>query len=332
MKWLLTYLTSSIGKKQVMGASGCLIVLFVLIHVVGNLQLLLPDAEKAQAAYNLYTALLTKSKLVLYSFEAGLAVLLIVHMYLAITLKLQNYKARGAARYVVDDRKGKKQFPTFIMIWTGLTVLAFLVWHIVTFRSGTYSYYYYANPEVMDGIVVRDMWLTVAEMFSDTVSAALFLAAIIAVGFHLWHAISSALQTMGINHPKWTPIINKLALVYCVFVTLGFSSAIVGTWAMTNLDENTKAVMEKSKDPNYQNFLEKLSEQPIEEQKAFAKRKSFRGGPEDKFHGKKSRFGKGEGRGPHNRRGEPIIQEQPQTTEPAEKSQTPESQGEGGEQ
>ncbi|MCL2260790.1 MAG: succinate dehydrogenase cytochrome b subunit [Fibromonadales bacterium] len=325
MKWLFTYLTSSIGKKQVMGASGCLIALFVLIHVVGNLQLLLPDAEKAQAAYNLYTALLTKSKLVLYSFEAGMVVLFIVHIYLAITLKLQNYKARGAARYVVDDRKGKKQFPTFIMIWSGLTVLAFLVWHLVTFRSGSYSYYYYVNPELMDGIVVRDMWLTVVEMLGDTVSAVLFLSAILAVGFHLWHAISSAIQTMGINHPKWTPIINKLALAYCVAITLGFGAAIAGTWATVNMDLfNTKATIEKSKDSNYQSFLERLSEQPVEDQKAFTKRKSFRGGPD--FSGKKYRFGgegrgKGEGRGPHYRKGESI-----------EESQNPEELGEGGEQ
>jgi len=320
MKWLFTYLTSSIGKKQVMGASGCLIALFVLIHVVGNLQLLLPDAEKAQAAYNTYTALLTKSKLVLYSFEAGMIVLFIVHMYLAITLKLQNYKARGAARYVVDDRKGKKQFPTFIMIWTGLTVLAFLVWHLITFRSGTYSYYYYANPEVMDGIVVRDMWLTVVEMLGDSVSAALFLSAILAVGFHLWHAISSAVQTMGINHPKWTPIINKLALVYCVAITLGFGAAIAGTWALVNFDEKTKTVIEKSKNPNNQSTLEKLSLQSVEDQKAFTKRKAFRGGADERFgfpgkrHGDKGR----------RHKGQPEMQEQPQ--------QNPEDQEEGGEQ
>jgi len=269
MKWLLTYLTSSIGKKQVMGATGCCLALFVLIHMVGNLQLLLPNPAEAQAAYNTYTALLTKSKLFLYSFEAGLAVIFIIHMYLAITLKLQNYKARGAARYVVEARKGKKQFPTFIMIWSGLTVAAFIIWHIVTVRNGTH--YYYINPEVADGRVVRDMWLTTVEVLGDPLFAIFYISAMLIVGFHLWHAISSAFQTMGINHPKWTPIIDKLAIAYCVVIALGFGATAAGSWVIVNLDGKAKEIIEKVKNPNYQSALEALSKKPLDEQKRLAK-------------------------------------------------------------
>jgi succinate dehydrogenase / fumarate reductase cytochrome b subunit len=269
MKWLLTYLTSSIGKKQVMGASGCLLVLFVLGHMIGNLQLLLPDPADAQAAYNTYSALLTKSKLFLYTVESGLAVIFIIHIYLAITLKLQNYKARGMAHYAVDARKGKKQFPTFIMIWSGLSIVAFIVWHILTVRDGIY--YYYINPDVADGRIVRDMWLTTIEVLGNPLFAIFYVSTMLLLGFHLWHAISSAFQTMGINHQKWTPIIDKLAIAYCIVVALGFGTTAAGSFAIVNFNSKAKAIIEQVKNPNYQEALEALSKRPYEEYKMYAK-------------------------------------------------------------
>jgi len=269
MKWLLTYLTSSIGKKQVMGATGCLLLLFMLGHMVGNLQLLLPDPADAQAAYNAYSALLTKSKLFLYTVEGGLAVIFILHVYLAITLKLQNYNARGAARYVVEARKGKKQFPSFIMIWSGLALLAFAIWHILTVRNGIH--YYYINPDVADGRVVRDMWLTTVEVLGNSLFAVFYIIVMLLVGFHLWHAISSAFQTMGINHQKWTPIIDKLAIAYCVAVACGLGVTVLGTWAVVNLNGKAQSIIENAKDENYQNALKTLSQRPLDEQKKLAK-------------------------------------------------------------
>jgi succinate dehydrogenase / fumarate reductase cytochrome b subunit len=252
-----------------MGASGCLLVLFVLGHMVGNLQLLYPDPAEAQAAYNTYSALLTKSKLFLYTVEIGLAVIFIIHIYLAITLKLQNYKARGTARYAVDARKGKKQFPTFIMIWSGLTIIAFIAWHIHTVRNGIY--YYYINPEVADGRVVRDMWLTTVEILGNPLFAVFYMSTMLLLGFHLWHAISSAFQTMGINHQKWTPIIDKLAILYCVVVALGFGATAAGSFAIVNFNDKAKAIIEQAKNPNYQEALITLSKRPHDEYKMYAK-------------------------------------------------------------
>jgi len=338
MKWLLTYLTSSIGKKQVMGATGCLLLLFLLGHMVGNLQLLLPPAE-AQAAYNTYSHILTKSKLFLYSVEGGLAAIFIIHIYLAVTLKLQNYKARGVARYVVEARKGKKQFPTFIMIWSGLAMVAFLAWHLLTVRSGIH--YYYINPDVADGIVVRDMWLTTVEILSSPLFALFYMTVMLLLGFHLWHAISSAFQTMGINHQKWTPIIDRLAIVYCVVVVVGFVIVVAWSWAVINLDGEGKAIFEQSKSENYQNALKILSEKKPEEQQKLAKPvfsqpekaklivEGFRG-ENFKFRGDHDFKGKrGEGRH-HKRQGIPQEPAQENILQEPETPQNPED--EGGEQ
>jgi len=338
MKWLLTYITSSIGKKQIMGATGCMLVLFMLGHMIGNLQLLYPDPEKAQEAFNAYSHLLTKSKLFLYSVEAGLASIIIIHFYMAITLKLQNYKARGTARYAVEARKGKKQFPTFIMIWSGLVIAAFIIWHLYTLRFGGHSYYYYSNPEIADGVVVRDMWLTTVEVLGNPLFAMFYISTMILLGFHLWHAISSAFQTMGINHPKWTPIIDKLAMVYCVVVALGFGTVAAGTFAIVNVNEKAKAIIEQSKNPEYQKTLKDLSEKPIQEQKMKAKfiagkemfkergwlgdgERKARFGDGDRKHkfrdgDRKARFKDGERKGRFHRE-DAEDAEQPQVEEPA---------------
>jgi len=337
MKWLLTYLASSIGKKQVMGATGCCLVLFVLGHMIGNLQLLIPDPAEAQAAFNTYSYLLTKSKLLLYIAEAGLVVLFVTHLYLAITLKLQNYKARGTARYVVEARKGKKQFPTFVMIWTGLAIAAFIVWHIITLRNGVH--YHYINPDVADGIVVRDMWLTTVHFLGNPLFAAFYLTIMLLLGFHMWHAISSAFQTMGINHQKWTPIIDKLAIVYCVVVATGFGVTAAGTWISINIDERAKAIIEQAKDANYQDALEALSKKPIDEQKRLAKPISMQ--PEKaKFIVERQFLVRGDdglkmkgGKERHSRKINRMRQEQPQMGVPQESVESQNSAvEEGGEQ
>jgi succinate dehydrogenase / fumarate reductase cytochrome b subunit len=269
MKWLLTYISSSIGKKQIMGATGCILVLFVLGHAVGNLQLLIPDAAGAQAAFNAYSALLTKSKLLLFIVEAALVLIFITHLFLAVTLKLQNNKARGSVNYAVNARKGRKDFPTFIMIWTGLLLAAFLVWHLLTLRNGIH--YHYINPEVADGKVVRDMWLTTIEVLGNPLFYAFYLITMLLLGFHLWHAISSAIQTMGINHHKWTPIIEKVTVVISVVVAICFATIVTGTFYFANFDEKTRAIIEQSRDASYQDALEALSKRPLDEQRMFAK-------------------------------------------------------------
>lgn len=119
MQWIIKYLTSSIGKKQIMGCTGAVLALFILGHMVGNLQLLNPDVVAAQASYNAYTQLLTGKKAFIYAVEAVMSVTFLLHIYLAVKLKLENKKARGPVGYAVNVRNGKKSFATFTMIWSG---------------------------------------------------------------------------------------------------------------------------------------------------------------------------------------------------------------------
>ena len=202
MQWIIRYLTSSIGKKQIMGCTGAALALFILGHMVGNLQLLNPDPVAAQASFNQYSYFLTHMTPFIYFIELGLIAIFLVHLFLAITLKIENRKARGPETYEVNARKGSKTFASFTMIWSGIFVLGFLVSHLYMLKFG--SYYAYQNPDIADGAVVRDMWLTTILMFANPAWAAFYTVGMVIVGLHLFHAISSAFQTLGIAHQKWT--------------------------------------------------------------------------------------------------------------------------------
>ena len=155
MQWIIKYLTSSIGKKQIMGASGACLALFIFGHMVGNLQLINLDQSVAQAHYNAYTQLLTGMKPMIYFIELGLVALFIIHVGLAIKLKIENRKARGPEAYEVNARKGHKTFASFTMIWSGIFVLGFVIQHLMVLKFGVH--YLYENEK---GMIIRDMWLT----------------------------------------------------------------------------------------------------------------------------------------------------------------------------
>ncbi len=251
MQWIIKYLTSSIGKKQIMGCSGAAIALFVLGHMIGNLQLINLDQAAAQAHYNAYTQLLTGMKPIIYFVEIGLIAIFFIHIFLAIKLKMENRKARGPESYEVNARKGKKTFASFTMIWSGLIILGFAIQHLMTLKFG--AHYLYENEA---GLVIRDMWLTTIDMFANPIWTVFYLIAMFVVGMHLFHAISSAFQTLGIAHQKWTPIIDFIGMVYSVVVALGFAfeagfSCYIahqpGTEALRNAAHQNQNVLEQKK-------------------------------------------------------------------------------------
>ena len=246
MQWIIKYLTSSIGKKQIMGCTGAALALFILGHMCGNFQLLHFDQASAQASYNAYTEFLTgfnplhfPIKLI-YLVELGLVACFALHIFLAVTLKIENKKARGGIDYEVSARKGKKTFATFTMIWSGLFILGFLIQHLMMLKFG--EHYLYVNSQ---GEIVRDMWLTTIDMFANPLWAIFYVISMFVVGMHLFHAISSAFQTMGIAHQKWTPIIDVCGIIYSVVVAAGFGITAVAAFYLGNQPE-TEALRAKS--------------------------------------------------------------------------------------
>ncbi|MBQ3721420.1 MAG: succinate dehydrogenase cytochrome b subunit [Fibrobacter sp.] len=257
MQWIIKYLTSSIGKKQIMGCTGAALALFIFGHMCGNFQLLNFDQAAAQASYNAYTEFLTgfnplhfPIKLI-YLVELGLVACFALHIFLAVTLKIENKKARGGIDYEVNARKGKKTFATFTMIWSGLFILGFLIQHLMMLKFG--EHYLYLNDK---GEIVRDMWLTTIDMFANPFWAVFYVISMFVIGMHLFHAISSAFQTMGIAHQKWTPIIDIAGIAYSIIVAAGFGITAIAAFYLAN-QPATEALRAKSHElqPQYEQQL-----------------------------------------------------------------------------
>ena len=183
MQWIIKYLTSSIGKKQIMGCTGAFLALFIFGHMCGNFQLLNFDQVSAQASYNAYTEFLTGFNplhfpiKMIYLVELVLVAAFALHIFLAIKLKIENKKARGGIDYELNVRKGKKTFATFTMIWSGLFILGFLVQHLMMLKFG--EHYLYMNDK---GEIVRDMWLTTIQDLLGKLWVPLMACAVVAGG------------------------------------------------------------------------------------------------------------------------------------------------------
>jgi succinate dehydrogenase / fumarate reductase cytochrome b subunit len=245
-----------------MGVSGACLALFILGHMVGNLQLINMDQAAAQAHFNAYSQLLTGMKPLIYFVELGLVALFIIHVGLAIRLKIENRKARGPEAYEVNARKGHKTFASFTMIWSGIFILGFVIQHLMVLKFG--DYYMYENEK---GEIIRDMWLTTIDMFASPFWTAFYLISMFVIGMHLFHAISSAFQTMGIAHQKWTPIIDKLGIAYSLIVALGFAFEAAFSCYIANTDE-VKALRDAARSEAYQQKLEVQKQKQLQEKES----------------------------------------------------------------
>lgn len=240
--WFLDYLKSSIGRKQSMGVAGVLLVGFLAGHLLGNLQLLNLDPAAAQAAYNAYTRFLTGLKPLIWLIELALLAIFAYHVAVATWLKLENRRARGRTRYAVSASLGDATPASTTMYATGSIVLLFAVSHLAVFKYGTH--YLYLNAE---GEVVRDMWLTTVEFFGAWWCTALYGLGLLAVGFHLFHALPSLFRTFGLDHSKWTPAFTLVGRLAAVALAGGFIATAAATCALAHMSA-AQAQIRKSHD------------------------------------------------------------------------------------
>jgi succinate dehydrogenase / fumarate reductase cytochrome b subunit len=207
---------SSLGKKILMGFTGLLLSGFIIIHLIGNLTLLLPDKDP----FNKYAHFLTQELgSAIYLAEFILAAVFIIHMIYAIIVTINNWRARPQGYAVVKNAKhtSKKSLASITMIYTGLVIIIFLIWHLFHFKFGEIIIYTTA-----DGKIVRDLYAVVYQFFGNIVNVLLYLIVMILLGFHLSHGFWSAFQSLGLNGKRFTPIIYSLGSIFAVIMAFGF--------------------------------------------------------------------------------------------------------------
>ena len=202
----------SIGQKYLMGLTGLGLALFVLIHMLGNL--LIFTGEKV---YNLYAYQLEESSLLLV-LEAGLLVLFLFHIVLAVVLSVKNHLSRLGKYALAASGPKTTSWYQKNLIAQGAVILVFVILHLITFKFGTHYEVTY------EGETVRDLFRLVVEVFQNPVTVVWYLVALLILFVHLFHGLSSSFQSLGFNHPRFSLWIKNISFIYTVLVTVGYIS------------------------------------------------------------------------------------------------------------
>jgi succinate dehydrogenase / fumarate reductase, cytochrome b subunit len=211
MSALLRFFSSSVGTKVLIALTGLGFAAFLVTHLAANLLVLF-----SPHAYNEYSHKLISNPLI-YLAEAGLVLLFVTHAFKAIANVVRNRGARPEG-YAVKRRAGhtsRKSLASTTMIVTGTWLLLFIVIHLKTFKFGPW----YDTPDGM-----RDLARLVTEEFRQPLFVVFYALSMAVVGLHLRHGLSSAFQSLGIDHPKYTPFILKAGLVVAIAMGLGFAA------------------------------------------------------------------------------------------------------------
>lgn len=212
-------LDSSVGQKYVMSISGIALVLFVIVHLLGNLTLYVKDDG---AAFNQYAAALHSLGPLLWVAEVGLLVVFLLHIVWAFRISLQNRKARGVA---YDQGIRTKGGPSNLspasrnMFLTGLVLLVFLIVHVGNFRFGKY---FAESTTVVDGVTTFNTFQIAVDTFTNPFMMLFYVVCIAFLGFHLRHGFWSALQSLGAMKPEWSKAIYTVGLLVAAVLALGF--------------------------------------------------------------------------------------------------------------
>jgi len=204
-------LTNAVGRKVLMAASGLLMVLFVVVHLLGSSSIFVgPDG------INAYAEKLHSLGPLVWIFRAVMLALLLVHAWFGVTLTLEN-SAANPAKYAVS-RKLKATFSSETMIWTGLILLAFLVYHLLQFTVRI-------TPDIVKGVDAKgryDVFTMVVGSFQHTWIALIYVGFMIALFLHLSHGIQSFFQTLGLSNDRTLPTYNALGKVVSVIFLVGY--------------------------------------------------------------------------------------------------------------
>jgi succinate dehydrogenase / fumarate reductase cytochrome b subunit len=215
MNLLGSFFHSSIGKKFLMALTGLVLLGFVTGHLIGNLQIFQPPQK-----INAYGHMLESLGAALWLIRLFLLACLVVHVWVAIQLTLENRAARPAAYGV--DHNNRATLASRLMARTGLVVLAFLIYHLVDFTLRV------QHPEwgertfrLTDGTMVRDVHAMMVVGFSRPGIAFFYILAVGLLSYHLSHGIVSMVQTLGLKNERWTRTLERFSAAYCWLYFLG---------------------------------------------------------------------------------------------------------------
>jgi succinate dehydrogenase / fumarate reductase cytochrome b subunit len=213
MTKLSAILLSTVGRKILNGLTGILLCIYILVHMAANTLIIFNPT-----AFNLYAHFLMSLGPLLIVIEILLLLVFVLHAFTAITVWWSKKKARpeGYAKVKSAGGPSRKTFASITMIYGGVLMIAFLVWHVATMKYGHHTVF------VHNGSEMHNLYHTVVEQFTQAWVVIVYEFIMITVGFHLWHGFWSSFQSLGLNHPKYSPIIDAVGYVFAIVIAAGF--------------------------------------------------------------------------------------------------------------
>lgn len=211
-------LTSSIGRKILMAITGQAMVLFAVIHLLGNSSIFgwLPGGINAYAHH-----LHSLPAPVIIGFRLGLLVFVCVHIWYGIQLTIENRGGRPQ-QYAVKSTQ-KATFASENMIWTGVLLMAFILYHLAHFTFQILS------PETAalshpDSLGNPDVFKMVVAAFQNMLVTVIYAGAMLILFLHLSHGIQSFFQTMGWTNDRVQPFLTKAGTLAALALFLGYAA------------------------------------------------------------------------------------------------------------
>jgi len=195
-----------------MAITGQLMVLFVIVHLLGNSSIFIPGGINAYAEH------LHALPPLVWIFRIFMLVFILVHAFFGIQLTLEN-RAATPSDYAVKKHL-KANLSSETMIWTGLLLALFVIFHICHFTARL-------TPDIVQQMTPEghfDVFTMVTTSFSHGIMALIYVASMVILFLHLSHGIQSFFQTMGWNNDRALPAIGKAGKTVAVVLLLGYAS------------------------------------------------------------------------------------------------------------
>ncbi|MBV6498188.1 MAG: hypothetical protein CJBNEKGG_00404 [Prosthecobacter sp.] len=223
---LSRFYASSIGKKILVALTGAALVLFVLGHMIGNLLVFAGPEAINEYGHMLQTALHGGG---VWIARLGLLAAVAIHIIATIQLTRQNRAARNDAYGQHKAQVSSKASHT--MIWSGLTLLAFIVYHLLHFtvRAGN-GFNGAAYKTELHGETVHNVYKMVIDGFSWAPASLFYIIAMVLLYSHLSHGVSSLFQTLGLTTHRTAPVFKALGHAYATLILVGNCSIPVAIW------------------------------------------------------------------------------------------------------
>jgi len=197
-----------------MAVSGCILFLFVIGHLIGNLQI-----YEGPRKLNQYSAFLHSMPALLWTVRLTLLVMVALHIWSSVQLAVRNIGARPVG--YKKKKSTESSYASRTMYWSGPIILAFVIYHLLDFTFGT------VNPHFVPGRV----YANVVASFQVVPVAAFYMLAMVLLCLHLYHGIWSMFQSVGFAHPRYTPVLKRCAAAAAILIAAGNISIPVSVLA-----------------------------------------------------------------------------------------------------